>query len=94
VFSSWGAETTTAYTEEELRQALEQLGDTDRFGVVLRAKGIVAGESGRWIHYDYVPGSVDVRVGAADVIGRLCVIGSELNKSALAALFRLPYEEV
>ncbi len=67
--------------------ALEALEDAARFGTVLRAKGIVAGEDGQWIHFDYVPGAPDVRAGGADVIGRLCVIGAELNKTAVAALF-------
>ena len=70
--------------------ALAQLGDADRFGLVLRAKGIVAGADGQWIHFDYVPGAPDVRCGGADVIGRLCVIGSQINRAALAELFRVP----
>ena len=64
--------------------ALEQAGD---YGTVLRAKGIVAGEDGAWLHFDYIPGEVDVRTGAAGVIGRLCVIGSDLKEDAIAALF-------
>ena len=87
VFDSWGAETAATYSEAAIRDALCQLEDEDRFGVVLRAKGIVAGENGRWIHFDYVPGCPDVREGAADVTGRLCVIGSEIQKVALAELF-------
>ena len=59
-------------------------------GVVLRAKGIVAGVDGQWIHFDYVPGAPDVRFGGPDVIGRICVIGSHLNKGAVAELFRVP----
>ena len=93
VFTSWGAETTVKYTAEEIRHALEQLDDAEKYGVILRAKGIVAGADGNWIHYDYVPGAPDVRTGGADVIGRLCVIGSKINKPALAALFRVPYTE-
>ena len=94
VFTSWGAETAVPYAQEDILHALEALGDEHRFGAVLRAKGIVAGADGQWIHFDYVPGAPDVRVGGADVIGRLCVIGSQLNKAAVAELFRLPYEEV
>lgn len=89
VFDSWGVETVTAYTVEEMRGLLEQLADTARFGEVLRAKGMVAGTDGRFVHFDYVPGGVDVREGGADVIGRLCVIGSHINKAALAALFQV-----
>ena len=93
VFSTWGAETSAAYSHADIQRALELLHDEHRFGIVLRAKGIVAGEDGKWIHFDYVPGAPDVRVGSADVIGRLCVIGSQLNKSAVAELFGLPYTE-
>lgn len=92
VFDSWGAESTSAYTKEELLDALRQLENEDRYGVVLRAKGIVAGAEGEWIHFDYVPGCPDVRAGNADVIGRLCVIGSAIHKNALADLFRVKTE--
>ena len=61
--------------------------EENKYGIVLRAKGIVEGTDGRWIHFDYVPGEPDVRTGSAGVIGRLCVIGSELKEDALAALF-------
>ncbi len=93
VFTSWGAETASAYTQADILHALEALQDEHRFGNVLRAKGIVAGADGQWIHFDYVPGVPDVRVGGADIIGRLCVIGSELNKAAVAELFGLSYTE-
>ena len=93
IFSSWGAETATSYTKEEIERALDGLRDEDSVGSVLRAKGIVAGADGQWIHFDYVPDAPDVRYGAVDVIGRLCVIGSHLNKSAVAQLFRVPYTE-
>ena len=88
MFDSWGVETITVYSQEEIQHALEQLDNQDRFGMVLRAKGIVAGVDG-WIHFDYVPGSPDVRQGIADVTGRLCVIGADIHKSELAALFRI-----
>ena len=88
VFTSWGAETARKYTVEGIRKALELLDET-RFGTVLRAKGIVAAEDGSWIHFDYVPGEPDVRTGAADITGRLCVIGAGLDKAAIAALFGL-----
>ena len=75
------------FTPSKITAALEALQDADRFGTVLRAKGIVAAENGTWIHFDYVPGEPDVRTGSAGVIGRLCVIGSKLHEDALAALF-------
>lgn len=88
MFVSFGRETTRRYTAEELNAMLAALSDETKYGVVLRAKGIVAGD-GEWLHFDYVPGEPDVRTGTADVIGRLCVIGSKLNEAALEALFRL-----
>ena len=87
VFTSWGTETTRKFTQDEIHDILVQLDQADRFGAVLRAKGIVAGKDGRWIHFDYVPGQPDVRPGSADVTGRLCVIGSKINEPALQALF-------
>ena len=87
VFTSWGAETARPYTVEAITAALEALGDEEKFGLVLRAKGIVAGEDGQWIHYDYIPGVPDVRHGGAETTGRLCVIGSHLNEEAIAKLF-------
>ena len=86
VFTSWGAETTRKYTAEEIHASLVALDDA-KLGTVLRAKGIVAATDGSWIHFDYVPGEPDVRTGAADVTGRLCVIGAGLDKPAIAALF-------
>ena len=64
-------------------------GDEEKFGIVLRAKGIVAAEDGKWIHFDYIPGTPDVRYGTAETTGRLCVIGSKLNEEAVAKLFCL-----
>ncbi len=87
VFTSWGLETTHRFTEEELFSALGALGQEEKYGTVLRAKGIVAGEDGWW-HFDYVPGEPDVRKGSAAVTGRLCVIGCKLNEAALKELFR------
>ena len=87
VFTSWGLETTHRFTEEELFSALGALGQEEKYGTVLRAKGIVAGEDG-WLHFDYVPGEPDVRKGSAAVTGRLCVIGCKLNEAALKELFR------
>ena len=88
VFTSWGRETTRAYTAEEITNALNALGDEEKYGMILRAKGIVAGTDGKWIHYDYVPGVPDVRTGSASTIGRLCVIGSKINEEAIAELFK------
>ncbi len=88
VFTSWGKETARNYTKEELEGALAALADTDKYGVILRAKGIVSGE-GEWIHFDYVPEEPDVRFGVAGVTGRLCVIGCNLNEEALKELFKL-----
>ena len=87
---SCGAETVKRYTEAELKAALEALDDTAKFGTVLRAKGIVAAEDGGFFHFDYIPGEGDVRRGSAAIIGRLCVIGAELEISALSALFGTP----
>ena len=88
VFTSWGMETTRTYTPEEIQSALEALGDEEKYGMILRAKGIVAGTDGKWIHYDYVPGIPDVRTGSAGTIGRLCVIGSKINEEAISELFK------
>ena len=87
VFTSWGRETTKQYTEEEIRNALAALDDALEYGIILRAKGIVPATDGRWIHFDHVPGEIDVRYGAADVIGKLCAIGSKIDEAAIAELF-------
>ena len=87
VFTSWGAETARKYTVEEIQSALEALEDSETYGLILRAKGIVAGTDGNWIHYDYIPNSPDVRHGSPATTGRLCVIGSKINESAIAELF-------
>ena len=85
VFASWGVETTKKFTEKEIEIALQCL-DTGRYGIVLRAKGIVASKNG-WIHFDYVPGECDIRSGSAAVIGKLCVIGAQLDTEGVAKLF-------
>ena len=87
VFVSWGVETAKKFGSNELSEMLEALLEEKTYGIVLRAKGIVAGKDGKWLHFDYVPGEGDVRVGSAGITGRLCVIGSKLNKEALQALF-------
>ena len=86
VFTSWGRETAKKYTSEQISSILEEL-DSGEYGIVLRAKGIVAGADGKWIHFDHVPGEADVRFGSADVMGRICVIGSKLDEEAVAKLF-------
>ena len=87
VFVSWGVETAKKFGSNELSEMLEALLEEKTYGIVLRAKGIVAGKDGKWLHFDYVPGESDVREGSAGITGRLCVIGSKLNKEALQALF-------
>ena len=88
VFVSCGCETTVAFDRAALQAKLEALCDEGKYGIILRAKGIVAAEGeSDWIHFDYVPGEPDVRTGASAVIGRLCVIGSKLNIPALSELF-------
>ena len=87
VFTSWGTETTRKFTKDEIEHILEELDNSEKYGMILRAKGIVAGRDGEWIHFDYVPEETSVRNGSAGVIGRLCVIGSHINESAIEALF-------
>ena len=86
VFSSWGVETIKAFAEAELASILETF-DGEDCGVILRAKGIVPAVDGGWIHFDYTPGEQNIRRGAADFTGRLCVIGSKLNETKIAQLF-------
>ena len=87
VFVSCGAETTKKFTAEELEKILTALDDQETYGFILRSKGIVECECGKWLHFDYVPGEPNVRVGSAGIIGRLCVIGSGIHKDALSKLF-------
>ena len=88
VFQSWGIETMHPFTEEEISAKIAKLDDTGTYGTVLRAKGVIPAADGeRWIHFDHVPGEVEIRRGPAGVIGRLCVIGSKINEEALKALF-------
>ena len=87
IFTSWGRETARRYSEDEIRAILAQLGDESRFGMILRAKGIVDATDGEWIYFDYVPGEIDVRRGSPAVTGRFCVIGSKMNEDALKELF-------
>ena len=87
VFTSWGVETGKKFTKEQIQNALSKLSDAVTYGTVLRAKGIVAGEDNKWIHFDYIPGETDVRDGGAAYTGRLCVIGSKIDGEELAELF-------
>ena len=87
VFASWGVETPHKFTREELNTALSELSESDRHGMILRAKGIVPASEGGWLHFDMTPGEYEIRDGAADVTGRICVIGSKLKKEEIAALF-------
>ena len=89
VFVSWGIETPRKFSEAELRAILDALQDEAKYGIVLRAKGIVDASDGEWIYFDYVPGEMDVRRGGAAVTGRFCVIGSKLNEQALKELFKV-----
>ena len=87
VFASVGVETTKKFTMDEIRTILDTFSESDDYGMILRAKGIVECECGKWIHFDYVPGEPDVRCGSAGVIGRLCVIGAGIDKEKIKELF-------
>ena len=88
VFTSWGTETHKKFAMDAVRACLETL-DQGSYGMVLRAKGILAAEDGSWIHFDFVPGEIDLRTGSADTTGKLCVIGSKLDEHGIAHLFGL-----
>ncbi len=87
VFSSFGEETAKKFTMDEIRSVLEQFSESDDYGMILRAKGIVECKCGKWIHFDYIPGEADVREGSAGIIGRLCVIGAGIDKEKIKELF-------
>ena len=87
VFTSWGLETPAAYTKQEIENILEELEDEKKYGAILRAKGMVPAGDGTWINFDYVPGESNVRTGAPEVTGKICVIGASLNEDNLKALF-------
>ena len=88
VFTSWGKETPKTYTKADLHAMLSALQSEETYGAVLRAKGIVAGENA-WLHFDYVPGEIEIREGSANVTGRLCVIGCKLQEKKLEELFKV-----
>ena len=89
VFTSWGRETPRKYTKDELEQILKTLSDSEEYGIVLRAKGMLPDTEGTWLHFDLVPGEYEIRNGSADYTGRLCVIGSKLDEAKLEKLFLL-----
>ena len=89
IFTSWGMETPRKFSEDELKATLSALQDEAKYGMILRAKGLVDSGEGEWIYFDYVPGEVDIRRGGAAVIGRFCVIGSKINEQALKELFQV-----
>ena len=88
VFGSWGMETPSRFTQEEIEHILRELENEEQYGYVLRSKGMVASNDGTWIHFDYVPEEAEIRRGAADVTGKICVIGAKLNEEALEKLFK------
>ena len=88
MFTSWGVETVKTFTEADLERILSAL-DGGEYGAILRAKGIVPGEDGQWLHFDYVPEEHEVRTGPADYTGRLCVIGAHIEEAALRTLFKV-----
>ena len=87
VFTSWGRETIKKYTREGLEKILEALSESDTYGIILRAKGMLPAEDGTWIYFDMVPEETEIREGAPEYTGRLCVIGSKLDEHALEELF-------
>ena len=87
MFQDIGVETAKKFDEEALREAIAALDDEEKYGAILRAKGILQLVDGSWLHFDYVPGESDLRKGSADYTGRLCVIGVGIKEDALKALF-------
>ena len=88
VFGSWGMETPSRFTTEEIAGILKELENEEKYGYVLRSKGMVQAQDGTWIHFDYVPEESEIRTGAADVTGKICVIGAKLDEEALEKLFK------
>ena len=89
IFTSWGIETPHKYTKEGIEEILKNFIDSEEYGEVLRAKGMVPAEDGTWIYFDMVPGDYEIREGAPEYTGRLCVIGTELDEAGLAKLFNV-----
>ena len=88
MFSSWGVETSKKFDRNTVVNALHEL-DTGKYGMVLRAKGIIPANDGTWIHFDMVPEEIDIRTGRADINGKICVIGSKLDEAGIAGLFEV-----
>ncbi len=88
IFTSWGFETPAVYTQAEIEEILDKLEDEKTYGSILRAKGMVSSGDGKWVNFDYVPGESNVREGAAEVTGKICVIGADLNEENLKTLFK------
>ena len=89
MFQSWGAETGKQYTAADIDAILDRLDDENAYGLIIRAKGYVPAPDGTWVHFDYTPGEKNVRTGPANVAGRVCVIGAQLNEAAVKELFGL-----
>lgn len=89
IFTSWGKEIVHTYQKEELQDILQELSNSDAYGTILRAKGIVASKTKQWLYFDLVPGEYEIREGSPETIGKLCVIGADLKQDALANLFQL-----
>ncbi len=89
VFTSWGAETPRKYTEEEVKTALDKLANTEEYGVILRAKGMLPNVNGEWIYFDLVPGEYEIRTGSPEYTGRICVVGTKPDEDKLKELFCL-----
>jgi G3E family GTPase len=87
IFTSWGFETPAAYSQEDIEKILAELDNEEKYGQILRAKGMVSAGDGTWVNFDYVPGESNVRKGAAEVTGKICVIGAELKEDNLKTLF-------
>ena len=89
VFTSWGTETVKKYTKEQISDILKSIESSEKYGFIIRAKGIVEGVDGQWIHFDYVPEEADIRNGCAATIGKLCVIGANINEQKISQLFEV-----
>ena len=87
IFTSWGVETPKKFNEADIEKALDALENEEEYGIILRAKGMVASTDGEWIYFDYVPGEKNIRRGKADVTGKLCVIGSKMKEDNISRLF-------
>ena len=86
-FTSWGVETPKKFTEDDIKNALAALSDSEKYGNILRAKGILPSADGKWFYFDFVPEESEIRCGKPDYTGKLCVIGAKINKTALSELF-------